>query len=189
MPNTTVTNLVCEVRHIRRNILKVNISLNFSEPVYDFWLHSVFNFRFNRMIYQKFPIDLWVLKSHLLCIFIFVLNNNCLQENICGWMNHSTKSYIMDWTFGKVLQFSNLNRPCPLVYLYLKFENISMSHFPIPQFLPSGQFRVDHYITGGNRKDVWVVMQSFMSISDTRVEQFWWNLVGRKLIFHKSLDC
>lgn len=152
MPNTIITELVCDVKYIRRNVLKINFWVKSSEPVYDAWLHSVFNFRFNRMTYQKFPIDLW--------------------ENICDWCNNSAKSFMMDWSFGRVLQYSNVNHPCPYMYVHLKVDNISISHFPIEQFLPAGKFRVDHNITSGDRKKVLVMMHQFLSISDNRIERF-----------------
>lgn len=152
MPNTVITDLVCEMKYIKRNILKINFWVKSSEPIYDAWLHSVFYFRFNRMTYQKFPIDLW--------------------ENICSWCNNSAKSFMLDWSFGKILQYSNVHHACPYVYVYLKVDNISMSHFSIEQLLPAGRFRVDHNITSGNRKEVLFSVQMFLSVSDNRIELF-----------------
>lgn len=133
--------------------MRCNVWANLSEPLHDAWFHAVYYYRFNRMTYQKFPIDLW--------------------ENICSWIGNKTKSYILDWTFGKVLQYSNINHTCPYQgEVFVKVNNISISKFPFEQFLPAGKFRIDINITSGNRKIVFAMTQLFISISDNRIEQF-----------------
>lgn len=153
MPSATVSDLLCEMKQISRNALKIHFSLNLTKPIYDVWLHSVFYYRFNGLTYKKFPIDLW--------------------ENGCGWLAGTTKSWILDWTVGKVLNYSNLNHPCPYEgNVYLKVDSVPVSNFVIDQFLPAGKYRIDYYCTNGNRSDVLFSSHMFMSVSDNRIEQF-----------------
>lgn len=108
--------------------MKIDIHGTFTDPVEDIWLHTVFYYKYNGISFFKFPIDLW--------------------ENVCSWLNGTSRSYIMDWTYGRVMNYSNLNHPCPFIGLaYLKIDNISVANFPLEPLMPSGEYRVDVNIT------------------------------------------
>lgn len=123
---------------------------NLTEPIYDAWLHAVVYYKYTT--YRKYPIDLW--------------------ENVCDWMSGKSKAYILDWTIGRVRQYTNLNQSCPLEgAIYLKLNNISIEHFVIEPLMPSGRYRADLNITGPNRRNVLLLSKIFFSISDHRIEQ------------------
>lgn len=105
------------------------------------------------MTYQRFVIDLW--------------------ENPCDWLR-GKRAFILDWTVGKALKYSNINHPCPYRdQIYVKADNISMVDFPVEQLFPAGRYRVDINITDGTKKKLLVKSQFFLSVSDHRVERFW----------------
>lgn len=112
IPNTTVAYVMCDFKYIKRGFLRLNMHMNFSEPMYDLWGHFVLYYRFNGMTYSKFPIDLW--------------------ENACDWLK-GKKSWILDWSAGKVLNYTNLNHSCPYQEIYMKVDNISINTFNIEQ--------------------------------------------------------
>lgn len=149
--NSSAELLSCEMKHISRKNLRIDFQINLTEPVHDIWVHTVFYHKYNT--YQKFPIDLW--------------------ENVCDWLAGKSKSYVLDWTIGRVRRFANLNHPCPYEGLvYLKINNVSIDKFPIEPLLPSGRYRMDVNFTEGNRKKTYVESKFFFSISDHRIEQY-----------------
>lgn len=153
-PNDIMSAVFCEVKYINRNNIKINVWANFSQPIYECWAHALVYYRFNGLTYQRFPIELW--------------------ENVCGWFAGTSKSYLLDWTFGRVLQYTNMNHPCPYEnHAYVKIDNISMNHFFIEQFLPAGKFRIDVNLTNTYKGAVLAMASIFFSVSDLRIEKFW----------------
>lgn len=111
IPNTIVSDVSCKLKYLNREYLKLHLWTNFSKPIQDAWIHTKAYYKFNGITYRRFPIDLW--------------------DNLCDWLAKKTKSYVLDWTFGRVLQYSNMNLPCPYVgQAYLKINNISAKAFP-----------------------------------------------------------
>lgn len=154
MPNTIVTDLHCDVKYISRDHLKFDVRGNLSEPIYDFWVHTVGYYKFNQFSYQRFAVDFW--------------------DNGCDWLANKTKSYAFDWTIGRVLQYSNINHTCPYDgQIFLKINNVSIHHFAVEPLVPSGRYRVDANVTDGNRKKVLAMASAYFSVSDHRIERFW----------------
>lgn len=154
MPNTIVSDINCDVKYVSRDHLKFNVSVNLSEPLNDDWMHTVANYKFNQFSYQRFAIDFW--------------------DNACDWISGKSKSLVLDLTFGRVLNYSNVNHPCPYEgHVFLKVDNISIKHFPMEPLIPSGRYRVDANLTDGNRKKVLAMASMYLSVSDHRIERFW----------------
>lgn len=152
-PNSTISATFCEIKYISQDRMKLHVWANFSEPIHELWIHSVAYFKFNGLTFSRFPINIW--------------------ENMCGWLAGKTKSFILDWTFGKVLQYSNLNHPCPYDgHVYVKVDNLSATILQIEQFLPAGKFRLDMNITDGNRNRVLAMAKIIFTIFDNRIERF-----------------
>lgn len=127
--------------------MKMHVQVILKEPLYDAWLHTVVNYKYTT--YRKYAIELW--------------------ENMCSWISGRSRSFVLDWSIGKVLKYTNLNHSCPYIgHVYCKIDNISTNHFPIEYLLPSGRYRVDLNVTEGDRKTVLVMAQLFLSISDHR---------------------
>lgn len=80
MNKTVISDLFCKAKYIDHKHIKMYAWVNLSVPTYDAWVHTVYYYRFNKLTYAKFPIDLW--------------------ENACNWLAKSSKSYILDWTMG-----------------------------------------------------------------------------------------
>lgn len=146
---------------MNRNDLMINVSFTLKEPLQKFYLHGIFYYRYNGIEYKKFPIDIW--------------------EDICEWLDqrdkpgglNKNKHFLMEWTIGKVLNYSNWNHPCPYDgEIFIKASQFPFGSFQIPQFLPSGRFRIDVFILKADRKSIILASKAFFGISDHRLEVF-----------------
>lgn len=141
----------CEIKQISRRRLRIHFDANLTRPLRGAHIHTIAYYKYNT--YQKWAIDIW--------------------EDLCGWLSGTKRSYIMDWSVKKVLNYSNFDRPCPLEgNLFLKLNNISMDKFPLEPLLPSGRYRFDVNLTDANKIDVVVMGKLFFTVSDHRIEQF-----------------
>lgn len=94
-------------------------------------------------------------------------------ENLCDWLSGKTKSFILDWTAGLILKYSNFNHPCPFDgQIYVRNDNFSMGEIAVTQFMPSGKYRANANLTDKHRKPL-LMIQFFVTVSDIRVERFW----------------
>lgn len=124
--------------------------------------HVEYFYRYNAIEYKKFPVDVW----EDVCDWFD-------NRNKTGWVNKS-KAYILEWVLHRVLKYANFNHPCPFVGdVYMSCNNISQGdYFNIPQFVPSGRYRVDMYITDKTRKIIYISGKAYFEISDHRIERF-----------------
>lgn len=132
--------------------MKIDLHWNLTRPVHDAWIHGTWYYKFNGLTYNRFPIDLW--------------------ENLCDWLSGKSKSYLLDWTIGRAINYSNMNHSCPYHgYVFLKVDNMSVNNFPFePETLiPSGRYRVDLDFTEGNRVPIGNA-KLYFSVSDHRLE-------------------
>ena len=141
----------CEIKHVSRRHLRIHLELNLTRPLRGVHVHSVAYYKYNT--YQRWAINLW--------------------EDVCGWLNGTKRSYFMDFTVKKVLNYSNFNHPCPYEgNMFLKVKNISEDNFPFEHLVPSGRYRLDVNLTEENKEKVIVMLQLFASVSDHRIEQY-----------------
>lgn len=132
--------------------MKLYVHGNLTKAVDNVWVHGVFYYKFNGITYQKYPIDLW--------------------ESFCGWMEGKSKSYVLDWTVGRILKYTNVNHTCPYVGLVImKVDNISIDNFPFEPLVPSGRYRVDLDIAESDRIP-YGGAKLYFSVSDHRLEVF-----------------
>lgn len=90
---------------------------------------------------------------------------------MCDWFTGKRRSFSMDWTLGKIMQYSNMNHSCPYMgNVMLKVDNISMDTFVFEQFVPAGRYRIDFNMS--NDYIPLFIGRIFASVSDHRVEQF-----------------
>lgn len=84
-----------------------------------------------------------------------------LSDDLCVWLLGKSKSYFLDWTLKRMMNYTNLgNRTCPLEgEFYLKVDNISMDTFPISWIMPS-------------RGQAYSTASIYGAVSDHRVEQY-----------------
>lgn len=81
------------------------------------------------------------------------------------------KSYLLQWSLGKLQQFSNVNHPCPYNgTVYTKINSISDRELQFEPLVPSGRYRIDVNVTNENRKIPLFIGQVFFSVSDHRIE-------------------
>lgn len=101
---------------------------------------------------SKFPIDLW--------------------ENMCDWISGKRKAYILDWTFRRILNYTNFNHTCPFYgYYVIDIKNISTDHFNVEPLLPSGKYRLDVEFTQQQGGGVpFTAFHIYFSVSDYRLE-------------------
>ncbi len=150
-PESVLQDLYCNVKFASRYHLKINGHWNITQPTDDVWLHGVLNYKFNGLVYQKFPIDLW--------------------EDVCAWLNGKRKAYILDWTFGRILNFTNIGT-CPFFgYYYVRASNVSMEDFVVEPLLPSGRYRLDlQFMHRMHDLIPFVKFEIYFSVSDHRLE-------------------
>lgn len=126
-----------------------------TRPIRTAWIHGIFYHKFNGLVYQKFPIDLW--------------------ENLCDWISGKKQAYILEWTFGRILNYTNFNHPCPFFgYYYIFANNISIDHFVVEPLLPSGRYRIDvDFMYKQTDRLPENAFQIYFSVSDHRLEIIW----------------
>lgn len=157
----------CYTKNLSHQEVTFKFRLNFSEPIDSLWGHTIFYYRYNSHSYQKFPIDLW--------------------ENICGWLNKSSKlEFLLNWTSKIISKNGNLNHSCPYYEsMEINAERIKLNNFLlIEQFLPSGQYRTDLNVSRSYKGESIGFGKFFFSISDNRVEKFW--TMKHEIKLHKS---
>lgn len=151
-PGSVVQSSHCIFKHISRTHLKIEFSWIFTRPVNGLWVRCVFYHKFNGITFQKFPID--------------------LVEDVCGWMSGTTKSFIMEWTFGKLLKYSNFNHTCPYVGpMWVRVNSFPEDAFDFEQaLLPSGKYRVENYFMESAVGDPFMNATLYFSVSDHRLQ-------------------
>lgn len=142
------TSIKCGVTQNRHRDFKFNgffISTTLKRPVNNMWLHGVFYYKYK--YFQKFPIDLW--------------------ENVCGWLNKNSKSYLLDWSLAFFKNYTNLNHSCPYEGdMLIRADSYQFGHLVnFGNYLPSGRFRMDVNLTEGRSKPAMVGTQIIFSIN------------------------
>lgn len=135
--------------------------MNMTTPIDDIWFHIVFYYKFNGIVYNKYPIDVW--------------------ENFCEFLDGKReRKFGLNWLMLKVLKYSNFNHSCPYKGLiFVKADNISLDDFGFDHsFVPSGRYRVDISFTDGDRVPFWD-FSLYGEVSDHRLE------VIQSLMFRK----
>lgn len=70
--------------------------VNFSQPAYELWIHTVAYYRFNGLTYTKFPVDIW--------------------EDACGWLSGKKRSFILDIDFCSTSSTSKSEFQSPMSF-------------------------------------------------------------------------
>ncbi|XP_031629087.1 uncharacterized protein LOC116344614 [Contarinia nasturtii] len=157
-PNGNISYLKCDIRHVSRRHVRVDVALNLTKPVKEALMHIVLYYKYNT--YQRFAINLW--------------------EDACFWISHMKKSFFLDWTLKRffnlptnINNITNINHPCPYEgFVYVKINNVSVDQFPFEQFIPSGRYRLDVDFTRHDKKTLYASAKLYFSVSDLRIEQF-----------------
>lgn len=133
-PESNITFGSCDITTTGKLSGHAFLQLNVSEPIHTVYLHAVLYRMSVTGVYRKFAIDLW--------------------ENVCGWLDGTVKSSLLDGSLGKAFNYSdtNLNHKCPFEgYMYMKTENLSLSKFPFANInmdiVPSGSYRINAIVT------------------------------------------
>lgn len=97
-----------------------------------------------------------------------------LSDDLCVWLLGKSKSYFLDWTLKRMMNYTNLgNRTCPLEgEFYLKVDNISMDTFPISWIMPSSRYRIDLNFSETYGGQAYSTASIYGAVSDHRVEQY-----------------
>lgn len=147
-PNGKLDYVFCDGHYISRGHLKAELWGNLTEPINDVWLHVV-SYQMVKTTYEKFAVDIW--------------------GSLCDWMSKKSKSYILDWSLGLILQFTNINHPCPYDgVFFVNISNISVEYFHLEPFIPSGRYRMDINLTEGKQKNVFFISHLYFNLSEKR---------------------
>ena len=144
----------CDIKHISRRDMRVNLENSFEKPVTTAWAHIVVYYKYNT--YQKYAIDLW--------------------ENLCGFLDQKAQSYFMAWAVSRVMNYTNLSHPCPYTEnIVIKVNNISIDAIQIEPLMPAGRYRIDINLTKISHtyepENVYGIYKIFLSVLDNRIEQ------------------
>lgn len=128
----------------------MHIEGNLTRPLHGILAHITVYYKYKT--YQRWAVDVW--------------------EDICGHLSGTKSSYLMLFTVNKVLNYTNINHPCPYEgNVYIKVNNISIDAFPFEPLVPSGRYRVDVDLTEGKKDNVIVMVSLYVEVSDHRIEQ------------------
>lgn len=99
--------------------------------------------RFNSIIFQRFGVGLW--------------------DNVCDWLAGKARSYVLDWTIGRIIKHTNLNHSCPYSGLvYIKIDDVSINdtsirtYIPFEPLIPAGKYRININLTDRYKKMYWL---------------------------------
>lgn len=120
----------------------------------EIWFHVVVYYKFNGIVYNKYPIDLW--------------------EKFCEFLDGKrVKTFGLNWLFSRLIKYSNFNHSCPYNkgVIFIKADKVPVKEtFPFNEsFLPAGAYRVDVSFTDSDRVPFWE-FKLYGSISDHRLE-------------------
>lgn len=145
------------IKYISRKNLKFHAHFNATRPISNVWLHGVLYYKFNGLVFSKFPVDLW--------------------QDICKWQTErlagtANKMNLMNWVLGLAAKHSTLDKcNCPILgYHESKIDNFSTSAFVFEPLIPSGIYRLDLAFTENKRAPL-LSAQIFFSVSDYRIEK------------------
>lgn len=152
-PDSIAHSFHCIFKHVSRTHLKMDFSVQLKKRVDTFWIRSVFYFKFNGITFQRFPID--------------------LTEDICGWINGTARSFVMEVAYSKLLKYSNINHTCPYDAgpIWIKVDSIPEDIFTFElSFMPSGKYRVDLDYMESPSSAPFMKAALYFSVSDHRIE-------------------
>lgn len=132
--SNVVASVRCNIKHISAPNLKVHFNLSATRPIRDLWLNIVFYYKYNGIVYNKFPVDVW--------------------ENACEFLDgNREKKFMMTWLYARLLPFTNFNHSCPYSNFIIKADNVSLEKtFSFTESIfPSGRYRVNVMLTEYDR--------------------------------------
>lgn len=129
-----IKSVQCLTKHISMNNLKIDIAAYATRPINSIWVHAALFYKYNGIVYNKFPIDVW--------------------ENVCEFLEGKRENKLfLNWMLARVLPYTNYNHTCPYSSFTIKAENISLDKtFSFDkEILPSGRYRFDVSFTEKDR--------------------------------------
>lgn len=116
--------------------LKLDTQFYFTRPLPRLWIHVMLYFKFNGIVYNKFPIDHW--------------------ENICDFFDGKKEdAWFFDWWVSRLQNnnFTNLSHSCPYSSLIVKADNVTLDTFFsfTKGIMPSGRYRIDIFFAEEDR--------------------------------------
>lgn len=141
---------IAEFRPIGHNLYKFNTTMTLVHPIDDVEVHFELYHKYNR--YEKFLINLW--------------EDGCLHGS--GTFTSPMDKLIMDNIKRLGFEMTSDMR-CPLHgTLSTTVDRFNASHLVIP-LLPAGRYRLDFTFTEGKKRNVYVAVQGYFTVSDLRV--------------------
>lgn len=135
--------------------LHYSLSYDVLESLNEIHFHIMAFYKYQ--VYKPFPVNIWI--------------------DVCGWLNGTVKSSIMDWTVGRIVtQYNRKLKKCPIMKrdnYTVNFYNMSLnSRFSMVPLLSSGRYRLEFTFTEADRSKILASAKLFFTISDNRLEQY-----------------
>lgn len=150
---TLIKERYVEVRLIARNVIKVNASVELTEPVNRFWLHATLFYKYT--IYQKYLIE--------------------VHDEVCQYLNVSVPfnalAQLAAWNVLEFIDDTNIEFEivCPFNgVLTVSNDGLNLSRLITP-LLPAGRYRVDAALSRRKTSPPFATAQLYVRISDFRI--------------------
>lgn len=135
--------------------MTLDVQTTIVQPLPSIQVHFVVFYKYQ--VFKLFPINLW--------------------DDICVWINKKKHSFLVDIGMARILEFVQYDHKleCPFEpgKLTVSFKNMSINErLPLVPLVPSGRYRIEFTLTEPNRNAVIVRIQVFLTVSDTRIEQY-----------------
>lgn len=135
--------------------MMLNVQTTIVQPLSAMHVHFMVFYKYQ--VFKIFPINLW--------------------DDICIWLNKKKHSFLVEIGMARILEFVKYDHrlECPFEpgNLSVSFKNISINEkLPLVPLVPSGKFKMDFTLTEPDRNAVIVRIQIFLTVSDTRIEQY-----------------
>lgn len=141
------------MKYIDRKNVKLDVWYTLSETITKVWVETTVHYKYTAH---------W----HRFAQF---------QTDICGFLNGSTASYLLDIVFSRLSNYTNTKHPCPFSgTMFFRANNISAQFMSLPQIMPAGLYRLGMNFTGTNQASNMLHFLAnwtlFFSVSDHRIE-------------------
>lgn len=144
------SNLKCDFRLVARQRFNFVFNCDPSSPLNVIQLHTVLRYRYNRLTYQTFLVDLW--------------------EDWCGFFSGKTHSLLLERLYENAPPFINKDYLCPYTdSIAVDMKNFSSKNIIFADLLPAGQYRVDFYFAEKRGETPFFSFQLYLEVSDNRI--------------------
>lgn len=156
MPNNSLASInKCVAKLVSRDRIRVDFEATLHRTIKTAFIHYTVFYKFSTNEYRQFAIDGW--------------------EDYCGYMDGDKKNLLIGRIYPDFIEYTNVNHTCPYRpgFYFIKIHNLSINSIAPLMLVPSGRYRLDISAHEGFKGPILGKVKLFGSVSDHRVEVFW----------------